>query len=149
MNWHAENVKEFSAYWNMKEILLFYARESSVSLILWFAFSRAKKIKVFTAVSERKVKELSEGDISRKEVEFCFQGFREYDDRRMKPKSDEELHPSVHKKEFNRKKKEETILITQLGLGGYQNTTYIDEKGNRIANTGYAFDAVVQKEKSG
>ena len=61
-------------------------------------FLQSKKIKVFTAVSERKVKELSEGDISRKEVEFCFQGFREYDNRRMKPKSDEELHPSVHKK---------------------------------------------------
>ena len=133
--------------------ILEYEKDSAVLCQGEFSFTylmvhflQSKKIKVFTAVSERKVKELSEGDISRKEVEFCFQGFREYDDRRMKPKSDEELHPSVHKKEFNRKKKEETILITQLGLGGYQNTTYIDEKGNRIANTGYAFDAVVQKE---
>lgn len=133
--------------------ILEYEKDSAVLCQGEFSFTylmvhflQSKKIKVFTAVSERKVKELSEGDISCKEVEFCFQGFREYDDRRMRPKPDEELHPSVYKKEFNRKKKEETILITQLGLGGYQNTTYIDEKGNRIANTGYAFDAVVQKE---
>ena len=46
---------------------------------LMVRFLQSKKIKVLTAVSERKVKELSEGDISRKEVEFCFQGFREYD----------------------------------------------------------------------
>lgn len=110
-------------------------------------FLQSKRIRVFTAVSERRVKELSDGNISRKEVEFCFQGFREYDMRKRLPESNEGLHPSVRNKTFNiKQEKEETILITPLGLGGYQNTIYIDEQGNKIATAGYAFDAIVKKE---
>lgn len=110
-------------------------------------FLQSRGIRVFTAVSERRVKELSDGNISRKEVEFCFQGFREYNTNKRLQESNEGLHPSVRNKIFNAKQETvETILITPLGLGGYQNTIYIDEKGNKIATTGYAFDAVVKKE---
>lgn len=35
-------------------------------------------LKVVSAVSERKVVEIIEGDVTRKEVEFCFEKFREY-----------------------------------------------------------------------
>lgn len=114
---------------------------------LMVKFLQEKRIKVLSAVSERKVKEVSDGNIVRKESEFCFQGFREYDFRRMPEDIQQELHPSVYNVVFNPgKEKRDTILITPLGAGGYQNTVYIDEKKEKIATTGYAFDAVVKKE---
>lgn len=114
---------------------------------LMVKFLQEKRIKVLSAVSERKVREISDGNIVRKESEFCFRGFREYDFRRMPEDIQQELHPSVHNNVFNSgKEKSDTILITPLGAGGYQNTVYIDEKKEKIATTGYAFDAVIKKE---
>lgn len=114
---------------------------------LMVKFLQEKRIKVLSAVSERKVREISDGNIVRKESEFCFRGFREYDFRRMPEDIQQELHPSVHNNVFNSgKEKRDTILITPLGAGGYQNTVYIDERKEKIATTGYAFDAVIKKE---
>lgn len=50
-------------------------------LLVKFLHAQDKNLRVFSAVSERKVKERVEGNVSLKEVEFCFQGFREYDRR--------------------------------------------------------------------
>lgn len=42
------------------------------------AQSGLKDLKVVSAVSERKVIEITDGDVTQKKSEFCFEGFREY-----------------------------------------------------------------------
>jgi len=102
-----------------------------------------KQIKVVSAVSERVVNEYFENGISRKIVEFNFQGFREYFFSNKKGASD--LKPSVYRVPQGGRK-EDRILIVPIGAGSYQNTTYLDDKDNEIKETWYAFDAIVKKE---
>lgn len=40
--------------------------------------SGLRNLKVLSAVSERKVVEIVDGDVTQKKSEFCFEGFREY-----------------------------------------------------------------------
>ena len=110
--------------------------------------SGLRNLKIVSAVSERKVIEIAEGNITQKKSEFCFEGFREYSDGRSVVDITK-LHPSINKKELSNQKvvMNDKILITQLGLGGYKNTKYIYPDGSDSKKTGYAFDAVVYKEK--
>ena len=136
------------------------ARENSAVLcqgecalnFLIVKFLLSEKIKVVTAVTERNVEEVTHGEVVEKRSKFVFQKFRSYDDRmrqsenqpEKQPEKQLEIYPSVTRK--NQKKDQDVILITAMGAGGYQTTVYEDENGNEIAATGYAFDAVVQKE---
>lgn len=43
--------------------------------------------------------------------------------------------------------KKDKILITQLGKTKYKTTIYVDENGRFLSETGYAFDAIVKKER--
>lgn len=110
--------------------------------------SGIRNLKIVSAVSERKVIEIAEGNITQKKSEFCFDGFREYSDGRSVVDTTK-LHPSSNEKEFSNSKvvMNDKILITQLGLGGYKNTNYIYPDGSDSKKTGYAFDAVIDKEK--
>ena len=116
---------------------------------LMVEFLQEKNVKVLSAVSERHVVTISEGEISKKQVEFVFEGFREYVRKRRGSSTvvPEEVHlqPSKFQKQ-NKTDGKDTILIAPMGRGEYKNTTYIDENGEKIATTGYAFDAVVGKE---
>ena len=108
--------------------------------------SGLRNLKVVSAVSERKVVEIIEGDVTQKKSEFCFEGFREYSNGQNVVDTTN-LQPSLYEKSILNVRSITTdkILITQLGKGGYQNTTYVDKNGIEIASTGYAFDAVVKK----
>ncbi len=53
-----------------------------------------------------------------------------------------ELFPAT----YNHESENDKILIAQLGKGGYQTTTYVDESGANLSTTGYGFDAIVRKE---
>lgn len=110
--------------------------------------SGIRNLKIVSAVSERKVIEIAEGNITQKKSEFCFDGFREYSDGRSVVDTTK-LHPSSNEKEFSNSKvvMNDKILITQLGLGGYKNTNYIYPDGSDSKKTGYTFDAVIDKEK--
>lgn len=116
---------------------------------LMVEYLQEKNVKVLSAVSERHVVTISEGEISKKQVEFVFEGFREYVQKRrgFSTVVPEEVHlqPSKFQKQ-NKTDGKDTILIAPMGRGEYKNTTYIDENGEKIATTGYAFDAVVGKE---
>lgn len=116
---------------------------------LMVEYLQEKNVKVLSAVSERHVVTISEGEISKKQVEFVFEGFREYVRKRRGSSTvvPEEVHlqPSKFQKQ-NKTDGKDTILIAPMGRGEYKNTTYIDENGEKIATTGYAFDAVVGKE---
>ena len=92
-------------------------------------FLQSKKIKVFTAVSERKVKELSEGDISCKEVEFCFQGFREYDDRRMRPNQMKNCIRLYIRKSLTERKKKKPFLLHSWDLEDIRIPLILMKKG--------------------
>ncbi|MGN0465824.1 MAG: TIGR02221 family CRISPR-associated protein [Lachnospiraceae bacterium] len=47
---------------------------------------------------------------------------------------------------FSKDCEKDKILIAQLGKGGYQTTTYVDESGRELSTTGYGFDAIIRKE---
>lgn len=70
-----------------------------------------------------------------------FQNFRQYYVRKF-PKNQTELFPAI----YGGNSKEDKVLIAQLGKGGYQTTTYVDETGNKLSTTGYGFDAIIRKE---
>ena len=103
-------------------------------------------LKVLSAVSERKVVEIVDGDVTQKKSEFFFEGFREYTNGRNVVDTTN-LQPSLYEKKILNSKAEngDKILITQLGKGGYLNTNYVNKDGKPIASTGYAFDAVVKE----
>lgn len=65
-----------------------------------------------------------------------------YDTRKFS-KDNTELFPAI----YDYKSENNKILIAQLGKGGYQTTTYVDESGVELSTTGYGFDAIVGKEK--
>ena len=109
--------------------------------------SGLRNLKVLSAVSERKVVEIVDGDVTQKKSEFYFEGFREYTNGRDVVDTTN-LQPSLYDEKRNLSSKAENgdkILITQLGKGGYLNTNYVNKDGKPIASTGYAFDAVVKK----
>lgn len=109
--------------------------------------SGLRNLKVLSAVSERKVVEIVDGDVTQKKSEFYFEGFREYTNGRDVVDT-MNLQPSLYDEKRNLSSKAENgdkILITQLGKGGYLNTNYVNKDGKLIASTGYAFDAVVKK----
>lgn len=108
--------------------------------------SGLRNLKVLSAVSERKVVEIVDGDVTQKKSEFFFEGFREYTNGRNVVDTTN-LQPSLYEKNFQNSKLEngDKILITQLGKGGYLNTNYVNKDGKPIASTGYAFDAVVKE----
>ena len=108
--------------------------------------SGLRNLKVLSAVSERRVVEIVDGDVTQKKSEFFFEGFREYTNGRNVVDTTN-LQPSLYEKKFQNSKLEngDKILITQLGKGGYLNTNYVNKDGKLIASTGYAFDAVVKK----
>ena len=108
--------------------------------------SGLRNLKVLSAVSERRVVEIVDGDVTQKKSEFFFEGFREYTNGRNVVDITN-LQPSLYEKKFQNSKLEngDKILITQLGKGGYLNTNYVNKDGKLIASTGYAFDAVVKK----
>lgn len=109
--------------------------------------SGLRNLKVLSAVSERKVVEIVDGDVTQKKSEFYFEGFREYTNGRDVVDTTN-LQPSLYDEKRNLSSKAENgdkILITQLGKGGYLNTNYVNKDGKLIASTGYAFDAVVKK----
>lgn len=109
--------------------------------------SGLRNLKVLSAVSERKVVEIVDGDVTQKKSEFYFEGFREYTNGRDVVDTTN-LQPSLYNEKRNLSSKAENgdkILITQLGKGGYLNTNYVNKDGKPIASTGYAFDAVVKK----
>lgn len=108
--------------------------------------SGLRNLKVVSAVSERKVIEIIEGDVTQKKSEFCFEGFREYSNGRNIVDTSN-LQPSLYEKGVlnTRLITNDKILITQLGKGGYQNTNYVNKNGKFIASTGYVFDAVVKE----
>ena len=105
-----------------------------------------RNLKVLSAVSERKVVEIVDGDVTQKKSEFFFEGFREYTNGRNVVDTTN-LQPSLYEKKILNSKAEngDKILITQLGKGGYLNTNYVNKDGKPIASTGYAFDAVVKE----
>ena len=103
-----------------------------------------EKVKVVTAVTERDVEEVKNGEVIEKRSRFVFQKFRAYDNKRRPVKKQAEIYPSVRRK--NGKDDQDIILVTAMGAGGYQTTVYEDEDGKEIATTGYAFDAVVKNE---
>ena len=110
--------------------------------------SGLRSLKVLSAASERKVIEKKTGGVTQKISEFCFEGFREYSNGRINADSSN-LAPSPYEKgklDVNEQRKDR-ILITQLGNSAYQNTKYIDKNGETLSTTGYAFDAIVKKEK--
>lgn len=109
--------------------------------------SGLRNLKVLSAISERKVVEIVDGDVTQKKSEFYFEGFREYTNGRDVVDTTN-LQPSLYDEKRNLSSKAENgdkILITQLGKGGYLNTNYVNKDGKPIASTGYAFDAVVKK----
>ena len=108
--------------------------------------SGLRNLKVLSAVSERRVVEIVDGDVTQKKSEFFFEGFREYTNGRNVVDTTN-LQPSLYEKKFQNSKLEngDKILITQLGKGGYLNTNYVNKDGKPIASTGYAFDAVVKE----
>lgn len=108
--------------------------------------SGLRNLKVLSAVSERRVVEIVDGDVTQKKSEFFFEGFREYTNGRNVVDTTN-LQPSLYEKNFQNSKLEngDKILITQLGKGGYLNTNYVNKDGKPIASTGYAFDAVVKE----
>lgn len=109
--------------------------------------SGLRNLKVLSAVSERKVVEIVDGDVTQKKSEFYFEGFREYTNG-LDVVDTTNLQPSLYDEKRNLSSKAENgdkILITQLGKGGYLNTNYVNKDGKPIASTGYAFDAVVKK----
>lgn len=109
--------------------------------------SGLRNLKVLSAVSERKVVEIVDGDVTQKKSEFYFEGFREYTNGRDVVDTTN-LQPSLYNEKRNLSSKAENgdkILITQLGKGVYLNTNYVNKDGKPIASTGYAFDAVVKK----
>ena len=103
--------------------------------------SGLRNLKVLSAVSERKVVEIVDGDVTQKKSEFEYTNGRDVVDTMN-------LQPSLYDEKRNLSSKAENgdkILITQLGKGGYLNTNYVNKDGKLIASTGYAFDAVVKK----
>lgn len=113
---------------------------------LMVQFLQKEHITVVSAVSERKATEKTENGVTKKESEFCFRGFRKYDIRNKRPEDNSRLKASKYDGD---PMNEDKILIVPLGRGGYQNTAYVDETGEKIAETGYAFDAIVKKENPG
>ena len=106
--------------------------------------SGLRNLKVLSAVSERKVVEIVDGDVTQKKSEFYFEGFREYTNGRDVVDTTN-LQPSLYDEKRNLSSKAENGDKTQLGKGGYLNTNYVNKDGKLIASTGYAFDAVVKK----
>lgn len=72
-----------------------------------------------------------------------FEGFLEYGKQEYL-KSRPSLAPSKYQKE--KQGTQDVILLTSVGMGNYQKTTYLDENDTAITTTGYAFDAVIGKE---
>ena len=103
-------------------------------------------IKVLVATTEEKVIEKMENGVSRKASELRFVRFREYSLLEQK-KSGEKQPALAGTYEENR---EDIILVTCLGTGGYQMTNYVNMEEDKLSSlsiSGYAFDAVVSKEK--
>ena len=57
-----------------------------------------------------------------------------------------EMKPATFQRKISSNIMKDKILITQLGKGGYKDTIYVYPDNNGSKKTGYAFDAVVDKE---